>query len=429
MGTTLPIGRRVRNAVLLAILVTLVCTIAATYVVSESLEDSVLQLDLEAERDFLLEHNDRSQALAWDTATLKALYEPDGQLGKTPLPDLFKTLPVPFAGEVVHKKDGMTYLVTTYKVNGGRLFLAKNISLFEHRQNQFGQFLAGLAVVLVALGILSAWLISRRLTGPLRQLSDFIGHTAPAPRMPRLSNDFRDAELSEIADTFNLFLNEMEQYVKHEQMLLSLASHELRTPIAVIAGALDVVEERGNLREEDARTVARMRRAVEEMRENIDLILRLTRRRSALSEAEVFELEPLAREVLDDLQRSVGGSERVVAETVGAGASMCADRTLVKMLLRNLVQNALQHSEGLVVVRLGAECIEVADAGGGLTHGQQALLRGETVGLGNLSGLGLFIVTLGCERLGWRLSVPRSSAQGTTIRLDFGARSQGDAVQ
>jgi signal transduction histidine kinase len=414
------IGRRMRNAILLAIVVTLLGTIAAVYVVSESLEDTVLRLDIAAERDFILAHHDRDKALVWDSATLKAVYEPDGLRGQIPLAEMFRSLSVPYHGEV-HLPDGETYLITTHRVQGGRLYLAKNITVFEHRQTLFGQSLAVLALIMMALGMALAYFTSRRLVRPLRQLADFIRNAEPAPNMPRIANTFQDSELREIAATFNLFLDELEKYVKREQMLLSLASHELRTPIAVIGGALEVVGQRGQLREDDARTVERMRRATEEMRTNIDLILRLTRRQARLEERELVELAELTREVLDDLQRSVGGVDRVRVEAQ-EDATLVADRTLVKMLLRNLIQNTLQHTQGRIWLRFTPEFLEIRDEGSGLSEDQRALLRGAAGDLGGLlalSGLGLFIITLSCERLGWQLTVPQSSEQGTTMRLTF----------
>src|SRR5690606_23369210 len=138
-----------------------------------------------------------------------------------------------------------------------------------------------LGVVVLVLGALLAHLTTRRLVTPLRQLTDHIRVTQPAPRMPRISRTFKDRELREIADTFNLFLDEIETYVRREQSLLGLASHELRTPIAVILGALDVIAQRGRLSAEDDKTFQRIVRASQEMSANIDSILKLTRRESA----------------------------------------------------------------------------------------------------------------------------------------------------
>src|SRR3546814_12735577 len=88
-----------------------------------------------------------------------------------------------------------------------------------------------MAVVIIAFSLLLAVLSSRRIVIPLKLLSDRISRTPVGSSMPRMETDYMDAELHTIAMTFNRFLEELESYVRREQSLLNLASHELRTQI------------------------------------------------------------------------------------------------------------------------------------------------------------------------------------------------------
>src|SRR5690606_1882219 len=121
-----------------------------------------------------------------------------------------------------------------------------------------------MALVIIAFSLLLAVLSSRRIVKPLRLLSDRISRTPVGTSMPRMETDYADAELHSIAMTFNRFLDELESHVRREQSLLSLASHELRTPIAVMSGALDILESRNQLSSNDQATLARVRRACDE---------------------------------------------------------------------------------------------------------------------------------------------------------------------
>lgn len=413
------IGRRIRRTVLLAIFVTLFVTVTSVFVANENLERSVLEIDIQAERDFILEHTDLDAPLTWDTASLKAFYLPPDSTDLSALPEIFHGLPFPFSGEI--EINGSEFLMTLDEAKGGRLYIAKDISIFEHRETLFQTFLLALGGVVLALGTLLAHLTTRRLVTPLRQLTDHIRVTQPAPKMPRISREFKDRELREIADTFNLFLDEIEAYVKREQSLLSLASHELRTPIAVILGALEVIDQRGALSPEDHRTVQRIARASAEMSANIDTILKLTRRKPAADERERVFLPDILRDVVEDLDRSMGGKARIRVE-IRNPPPLVSDRLLIKMLLRNLLQNALQHTHDAVDVIVGDGLMQIADRGQGLPDSQKRLLRdelGDASALLALSGLGLFIVTLICDRLGWRLEVVQSSTNGTTLRLHY----------
>ena len=416
------IEKRIRRTVLAAILITFFVTVASVIVANESLEQALLELDLQAEREFMLDNARPGETLVWDTATLKAYYSPPGIAPDYRLPAIFHGFPVPFSGEV--ELDGSTFLITTGIVRDGHLYLAKDISLFESRESSFHEFLLFLGLATVLLGIILARITGKRLVAPIQRLANQIRGTTPAPRMRRVHADYKDVELQAIALSFNLFLGELETYVKREQSLMGLASHELRTPIAVIAGALDVLEQRGALKEADRGPFMRMRRAVDEMAANIDVILKLTRRKSTTERKERIALADMAREVRDDLARHTANVAKRVRITATDQPEVVQDPALVKMLLRNLIQNAVQHTAGSVDVRIGRESVEIQDEGSGLPAAYLAYLNDPQSDAGellSLSGLGLFIVALICERLSWTLRVAPSSQPGTTMHLTFSA--------
>lgn len=413
------IARRIHRTVFAISLICLLITGGLIYFANEDMEQTMLALDYQAERSFLLDNIGRDKVLTWHTANLRAFYVPADQVGQLTPPLLFRGLSIPFSGEI--EVDGQTYLVTIDKVEGGRLYLANNITLFEHQETLFAIILAVICLGVIALSFVLARISSRRLVVPLRQLAGHIGNTLPGRSMARVPQRFEDDELATIATTFNTFLDELEAYVKREQSLLGLASHELRTPIAVIAGALDVIQQRDQLHEDDRRTLERARGANAEMGANVDMILKLARRGETTGAATAVDLPEMIRELLTELDSAGDTHSRVTLEAATPGTPV-ADPVLVKMLLRNLVQNALRHTSGDVCVRLAPDHIEVADQGEGLPEPYQRLLTERTMAVGELttlSGLGLFIVTLICERVGWQLDIPQSSQQGTTLRLRF----------
>ncbi len=416
------VGKRIQRTVLLAVLLTLAVTITSVYVANENLERAVLELDLRAERDFLLQNAPNDRPLLWDTASLKAYYLPPGVTDVPQrMPAVFDGLPFPFSGEV--EQGEATYLVTLAEAAEGHLYIAKNITLFEQRETDFLMMLAVIAVAVIGCGLLIGWLTSQRLAQPLQQLASHIARTQPSLNMPRVELDLQDRELRDIAETFDRFLDELEAYVQREQSLLSLASHELRTPVAVIGGALDVIEQRGQLGTQDQRTLQRVRRANDDMQRNVGAILHLTRRMPAAAAPEPLNLPELAREVVDELERAGVAAPGRIALNLAAAPCVTADRALVMMLLRNLARNAVEHTRGAISIEVGAQHMEVADCGAGLPIDRQRYLAGPAAppAGGGLSGLGLFIVTLICEKLGWQLSVEQASDAGTTLRVAWPA--------
>lgn len=235
-----------------------------------------------------------------------------------------------------------------------------------------------------------------------------------------METDYADAELHSIAMTFNRFLDELESYVQREQSLLSLASHELRTPIAVMSGAIDILEQRNQLTPNDQATLGRVRRSCDEMRDNVSILLKLARRASADQNQEVFDVDLVAQEVIEDLKISHHAGERVTLDAQSP-LTINTDPIMVRMLLRNLIQNAVQHTQSDIRVTISENAIAIEDQGSGLTAEQQAILRGERkiVSDGStLTGLGLYIVTLMTERLGWQLDITQNDNNGTRILLN-----------
>jgi len=427
------IERRIRHTVLAAVALTLAVTVTSVLVANERLELAILELDMQAERDFLLGLTDPDQPLLWETADMQGIYVPQALVGSTELPTIFHNHPFPFAEEVEIGPD--TFMVTAVSTENGRLYLAKNITLFEQQEGVFERFLVVMCFVMLGVATLLARMTGRRLAAPLAALSRQMADTEPAASMPRVAVASKDWELQAIAQSFNRFLAEIEQYVQREKSLLGMASHELRTPIAIAAGALDGIEQRGQVAQADAAAMSRVRDAVDEMGANVQAILKLTRREAQpLMQVDVAQV---LGDVLAQLRQEGRPCGRIRLQLrlhgqakVQANPSVLADPVLVKMLLRNLLHNALQHTQGVVDVRLAQRWLEIEDegagAGGARLSALAALSADSASGTSSVNphtlpgpGLGLFIVTLICERLGWQLQADESAQAGTRLRLHF----------
>src|SRR5690606_15586040 len=132
----------------------------------------------------------------------------------------------------------------------------------------------------------------------------------------------------------------LESYMRREQSLLNLASHELRTPIAVMSGALDVLEQRNRLQPSDRATLQRVRRSCDEMRDNVNILLKLARRASADQNPEAIDLRSAVQRVIDDLKVSHHAEDRVTLHAT-TPVIVTSDPVMVHMLLRNIIQNAV----------------------------------------------------------------------------------------
>ncbi len=416
------ISRRIHRAILLVSMACVAVMVVMVLEVNEDLERTMLQVEFEQELDFILANRDQSELFVWEGFNQQLVFVPQGQATPVQMPEVFKGLPFGFSDEIT--RNGKTYLVNISVLPKGVVYIAKDITHFENREFLFSIALGVMTLLIIGLGLWMATLSSRRIVNPLRQLSEQISEVPVGAQMPRIPVNYSDSELYSIAETFNRFLGELESYVRREQSLLSLASHELRTPVAVMSGALDILEMRGQLKPNDLATVARMRNACTEMRSNVEVLLKLSRNQADGSPVrEAISLTTLVEEVLDDLNNLFKVRARVrlnIMDTI----MLRSDSVLVKMLLRNLVQNALQHTQKEIDITLGKGIIQIQDRGTGFTAEQKAILGREmqvVPGSTSLNGLGLYIVTLMSERLQWPLQVTRSDSNGSVIQLSIPA--------
>lgn len=411
-----PIAHRIRTAILAITLSSLGLMLALGWWVQESMESAILQADQRATGDLVAALAVPDQPLLRQTQDAVMYFEPAGQPTPVDRPMLFADVGVPAALE--RESEGQTYLISSAAVAGGSLYLAKNISAFEEQVGHARSWFLMLGAFLVVLALALAHWASVSLVRPLRRLTEHIQQLQPRATLAAAPTDQPDLELRTIAESFNRFLAAQTAFVRREQSLVSLASHELRTPTAVIRGALEVVAHRGHLAADDQRTLARAQHATDELRQTIDLILRLGRGSPLEAVPQSLPLAACIDEVLDDLRLASQPVSRIEV-SVAPGATVLADPLLVKLLLRNLVHNALRHTTGQVALRADAHSLTVADQGGGLPPPYRQLLNRNQPAPGSaaLTGLGLLIVTLITERLGWVIDLPDTQATGTTVTV------------
>jgi signal transduction histidine kinase len=414
---------------------TLFFLIAATTVVSMSIvelfvndvENTILDLELEADAEYFKKQlrNDEFQPVK--TARLEAVFLPEGQ-AEALLPAYFQARILPFSQEVEDSETTLLIVGEQLEKPKGKLFLAQDITIMENREVLVQLILISVAAVMLLIGYFIARAGARYLTRPFRKLTRDVLSTEAGTSMPRVATNYHDQEFCDIAEAFNRFLSELEHHIDREKSFVKLASHELRTPLAVMNGALNVLEQRQSLSEADQKTLARLRRAMETMRDDTEVLLELARNEASSEGPITVELEKMARNAVDDLEHGHPSyTGRIVLFEDHPDVRIRTYPVLVRMLLRNLLQNALRHTRSSVEVHILLQGIVVKDFGSGLPEAvvENLLVSGLPSGglprknqLDN-STFGLLIVRLICERLGWELRVIQSDGRGTEFMIEI----------
>lgn len=305
----------------------------------------------------------------------------------------------------------------------GRLVTVIDIEKLESQQNRYAMMSVVWAVLLVLLiGGAIAWLHAN-LVRPVRDLANRMRAIDPQDRGSRLPTDYKREEIQVIAQASNAHLERVDQFINRERSLLDQASHEFRTPIAVIAGAVDVLKK---IRLPDASRPAleRIEHAVEDLSETMVALLYLAREPDS-GPIDVTVLHEFLPRLVGDHEHLLRGKSAELRVGELEPTFIAAPESMVRIAVSNLIRNAIENTEvGHVEVSLKNGVVSVTDSGSGFDPVEAARryrdsLRQSTPVRGQ--GLGLFLIGRICERFRWTLSIDAAIAGGTRATLDVTA--------
>jgi signal transduction histidine kinase len=292
----------------------------------------------------------------------------------------------------------------------------------------FRNYLAGLLIAGGAAALLAAAvaaLLARRLTQPLRRLSEAAGELA-AGRHPDPVPPEGTEELDRLAASFNEMSEQLALARDAERGVLLSVSHDLRTPLTSIRGYAEGIEDGTVEPREAAAVVGREAVRLERL---VGDLLALARLRQGVLEVrqEPVDLGAVAREAEERMRPRA--TEAGVELAVEAGpAAATADHGRALQILSNLVENAIRASPrgGTVRVTATPGQLTVADEGPGIPpeeipHAFERFhLRARSDhNSAEGAGLGLAIVRELTEAMGGSVAVENLPSGGArfTLRL------------
>jgi two-component system, OmpR family, sensor kinase len=325
-----------------------------------------------------------------------------------------------------------------------RLFTVRNqkytlVVLQSLRQQQEflkevgGAFALIIPLVIALLSVGGYWL-ARTSLAPVVAMSWQAGHIGEVNLHERLPVKNAKDELGLLAQSFNGLLDRLDQSFERQRRFIADASHELRTPVAVLCGEAEVALSQSN-------------RSPDEYRESLG-ILQTEAKRLRLIIEDLFTLVradagqyPLVLSdfYLDELAAACCRTMRTLALARGvtlqcesaAEIPIYADEGLLRRMILNLLDNAIKHTEKGGVISIvcqphARECrLTVTDSGSGIPTKLQSRIferffradkaRARTGGDGGGAGLGLSISRWIAEAHQGRLELVQSNSSGSTF--------------
>ncbi|MFX1678358.1 ATP-binding protein [Mitsuaria sp. CC2] len=284
----------------------------------------------------------------------------------------------------------------------------------------FRQGVIALGATFVLIFLITIHVALRQALKPVRAASGAARRIAPRTLAERLPTTDQPRELRPLVEAFNAALDRLQGGFKTQQEFLSNAAHELKTPLALIRAQVEQAEA-GAWRDQILDDVDRVARQVQQLL----LLAEASEQRNYRVEA--MDPTPALREVFDFMER-VAARHGV---TLGLHLSPSlrawhADRGALFTLLKNLLENAIQHSppESVVALMAGPDGFTVADQGRGVAEKDlprifERFWRGADRREQG-AGLGLAICTEIAAAHGWRLSAHgRVPGPGLEVRCEM----------
>jgi len=186
-----------------------------------------------------------------------------------------------------------------------------------------------------------------------------------------------------------------------------IVSHDLRNPLSVIDGRLELAMETGEFDHLEG-----ARDSVDRMERLIDDLLALAREGQAIEETEQVDLARLSSAAWDQVDTDSA------TLSVTTDLTVAADRSRLQQALENLFRNALEHGGSNVTVGDCEGGFFVADDGPGIPaeNRETVFELGYTTGEGG-TGLGLAIVRRIVDAHGWSISVVESEDAGARFEI------------
>lgn len=301
-----------------------------------------------------------------------------------------------------------------------------------------GLFAAG-GVVLLVLIVAISWLLTQQVTAPVRSASRIAERFAAGHRKERMVVEGED-EMARLANSFNSMaeslskqIDQLEEYGDLQRQFTSDVSHELRTPLTTVRMAADMIAD--NVDDSDPyikRASELMIRELDRFEALLADLLEISRHDAGV--ADLSEERVDIRSALNAAWQQVEHLSDKLAVPVTFDVpeepvNVVIDSRRIERILRNLLANAIDHSDGKpvdVLLRANDDAVAIAvtDHGVGLKPGQEELVfnrfwradpsrKRHSGG----TGLGLAIASEDARLHGGRLEAAGTIGVGSRFRL------------
>ncbi|SCB68941.1 sensor histidine kinase [Bacillus mycoides] len=288
--------------------------------------------------------------------------------------------------------------------------------------------------LLILIAAVGGYFITQRAFRPVQQMSDSaseIGDGKDLSKRINLQGSSKD-EMYHLAQTFDKMFERLETSFESEKQFTSDASHELRTPTSVIISQCEyALSQRNNPKEmeESLEVILRQSRKMSALISQLLLLARVDQEKHNTFQFECINMSELTEIVVEELSLMVQEASINITTNIEEDLFIKADQTLMMRLLMNLLTNAIAYSKanGTVNMQLFRDETniigKVSDNGIGISEQHIAKIwdrfyrvdAARTSSNNGNTGLGLSMVKWIIELHGGEITVESKLGEGSTF--------------
>jgi two-component system sensor histidine kinase CpxA len=269
--------------------------------------------------------------------------------------------------------------------------------------------------------------LSLRITKPLRELHS-LAHEWAEGRLDRRARIRGKDEIAQLGSVFNTMAENLQKTLEQRKEFLALISHELKSPLARMRIALELLSEKHETQTDMMEIINGINTEIAESEQLIDQLLVLSKVEMTLPSSirEPFDLSSAVKRAIEHVMPLAQARKIEVGSHLGSVLKVQGDSLQIQRALVNIIENAIKFSpEGSkIIVKLEAreQTVEIviADQGPGIPEEErkkifQPFYRVNQENQG--SGLGLYIARKIIELHGGTIEAFANDPHGTIIKV------------
>lgn len=287
-----------------------------------------------------------------------------------------------------------------------------------------------LVIVFLVLGCVIGYLSSLYMITPVRKITEKVREISDENMSARLDPLETQDELTELTGQINAMLDSLQQAFERQENFVSDASHELKTPLSVIAGYANLLRRWGK---DDPKilseSVDAISRESENMKRIVDQLLWLAKIGNFTPNNTVFNLYETVEDIVDGYK--MVNTKHEITLTGDPSVTLNTDKNLITEAVRTLVDNAIKYTppaSGIIRINISPfdDHVELTIADNGIGISEKDVnhiferfyrcdkVRGRESGS---SGLGLTICKSIIEMMGGNISVKSELGKGSEFKI------------